>query len=566
MKYCTKCGNQLEDEMLFCQKCGTQCYQEVYTNNTEPNDYREYWGLSYKDIESGRTISLTPDGIHIYKKSFIPLMSTRADKIIPYSEVIDVVSKRATALSSGYISIITATDGVDQKANRTMLLQDTNTALFKRKNEPEIERIYRAIRDICNLGSGTYEGTVNSLSNQPKPTNTKMVALLIPIIAVLLIFAIISSNKTNNSSTNEVNTESGVNIIHDVSKYANISSEELISLLGNPDDVSDTTCQGAFNVPCKTFFYDNADGLGEVSFDLVNNSVVMFTAYNTFPYQEGDSILTRFGLAKGENCAVDDSSNEAIRYRCPTENVDDFWISLIDGDTFGFLKVTYDMFYYEEWYMPIGSSEEVDIKTDTEITVKSLMKSPKSADFPWYDWKYGKNPFYIGVSSYVDAQNSFGAEVRSEFYFVYTTSSHELIYAIFDGEVIVDNGYVPTEKLVMQLAYGEDVELSETAYSSDNVTEYDYGTEQSETEYSAYDAAEYDDYSEETYYEDDDFNYSNDDLEYMREIAEMEWRNEFTSEEIIIEDYEEPERDLDGIVTHLSPEEYEEMQNSAMGE
>ena len=24
MKYCTKCGNQMADDMLFCQKCGTK--------------------------------------------------------------------------------------------------------------------------------------------------------------------------------------------------------------------------------------------------------------------------------------------------------------------------------------------------------------------------------------------------------------------------------------------------------------------------------------------------------------------------------------------------------------
>ena len=24
MKYCVKCGNRMEDDMLFCQKCGTR--------------------------------------------------------------------------------------------------------------------------------------------------------------------------------------------------------------------------------------------------------------------------------------------------------------------------------------------------------------------------------------------------------------------------------------------------------------------------------------------------------------------------------------------------------------
>lgn len=447
MKYCTNCGNQLSDDMQFCQKCGTQCYQADNTNPPERTDYSEYWGLSYKDIESKKIICLTPEGIHIYTKPLFPFMAARIDKIIPYAEVIDVVSKRATAFRSGYLSIITATDGVDQKANRAILLKDKNTVLFKKKNEPQLERIYRAIKDICNLDSSDYEENRNSLSHQAKPKNRILINVIAVISVIFLIILILNNHKGQPSSA--PNSEN-ITMIHDVTQYANISSEELISKLGNPNNVSDSVCQGAFSVPCKTFFYNDIEGLGEVSFDIVNNSVVMFTAYNTFPYQNGDGILPQFGITKGESCAVDDSSNEAVRYRCPSDIVDDFWVALIDGDTFGFLKVTYDMFYYEEWYMPLSSSEEINIKTTTETTIKSLLKAPKTADFPWYDWKYGKNPFYIGVSSYVDAQNSLGAEVRSEFYFIYSSTTQELIYAVFDGEVIVDNGYIPTETLVMQ--------------------------------------------------------------------------------------------------------------------
>lgn len=29
MKYCHKCGNPLEDDMLFCQKCGTKAADPV---------------------------------------------------------------------------------------------------------------------------------------------------------------------------------------------------------------------------------------------------------------------------------------------------------------------------------------------------------------------------------------------------------------------------------------------------------------------------------------------------------------------------------------------------------
>lgn len=50
-----------------------------------------------------------------------------------------------------------------------------------------------------------------------------------------------------------------------------------------------------------------------------------------------------------------------------------------------------------------------------DFILKSL-KSPKSADFPFLDWKVtplGKSRFV--VTSYVDSQNSFGANIRTIF-------------------------------------------------------------------------------------------------------------------------------------------------------
>lgn len=46
--------------------------------------------------------------------------------------------------------------------------------------------------------------------------------------------------------------------------------------------------------------------------------------------------------------------------------------------------------------------------------VKANLKSPATADFPWFDFKYWNKPeqIYI-IKSYVDSQNSFGAILRS---------------------------------------------------------------------------------------------------------------------------------------------------------
>jgi hypothetical protein len=48
--------------------------------------------------------------------------------------------------------------------------------------------------------------------------------------------------------------------------------------------------------------------------------------------------------------------------------------------------------------------------------IEANLKAPSTADFPWFDWqvkKTGENEYL--VKSYVDAQNSFGAQIRTNF-------------------------------------------------------------------------------------------------------------------------------------------------------
>lgn len=67
----------------------------------------------------------------------------------------------------------------------------------------------------------------------------------------------------------------------------------------------------------------------------------------------------------------------------------------------------------------------------------------------------------------------------------------------------------------------------------------------------------------------DSMQLENEDLEYMRKIAEMEWRNEFTTAEIKVDmtnnNTVNGERDLDGIVSYLSDVLREEMTSVAYG-
>ncbi|WP_035121250.1 hypothetical protein [Corynebacterium freneyi] len=60
---------------------------------------------------------------------------------------------------------------------------------------------------------------------------------------------------------------------------------------------------------------------------------------------------------------------------------------------------------------------EIEARTQCQDLVEQRLKAPKTADFPWLDgeWKYTPVDGGYKVESYVDAENSFGAQVRSHF-------------------------------------------------------------------------------------------------------------------------------------------------------
>ena len=82
------------------------------------------------------------------------------------------------------------------------------------------------------------------------------------------------------------------------------------------------------------------------------------------------------------------------------------------------------------------SSEEVNQwEVECQSQVKAMLKSPSSAKFG--GWKYGKNKKQIIVQGYVDAENSFGAEIRSQFQFKINRKTEAITSFIFDGQELM---------------------------------------------------------------------------------------------------------------------------------
>ena len=88
--------------------------------------------------------------------------------------------------------------------------------------------------------------------------------------------------------------------------------------------------------------------------------------------------------------------------------------------------------------LTVTFSEKDSIVVYGKDVVRSVLSAPDAAKFPGIlDWGFTKNPDnqQITASAYVDAQNAFGATVRSEFTLTYSGSN--LVSFTFDGVKII---------------------------------------------------------------------------------------------------------------------------------
>lgn len=78
------------------------------------------------------------------------------------------------------------------------------------------------------------------------------------------------------------------------------------------------------------------------------------------------------------------------------------------------------------------TDDELAIKMYVKDIVKEKLKSPSTANFPSYStWNVSKSGNTYSVSSYVDAENGFGAEIRTYFSVDVTISDGMMSYSNF---------------------------------------------------------------------------------------------------------------------------------------
>ena len=308
-----------------------------------------------------------------------------------------------------------------------------------------------------------------------------VVLLVIITLSLLLISCNNDSDETNNFDSNTDSSSSSENsnngeidsslepIVFDITQFNGVSSEKLVSILGFPDNITETNERGFTSFPCRLYDYENYE-YGFLRFDVINDKVTAITINGEIPYNNG-KVLESLNV----NLTNDDYISENDMYKkweYPTDDIDLIHITLIDSNKnlYKSLSVEFDSRYYKEWNLPNfhGTISPGEYNILSKNFVKSLLISPNSANFPSFDWTYARNDYYFYAESYVDAENAFCSEIRHHFNIFFYNDTETIAYAVLDGETIINNGYIATTDLIKKAAGGDNTDSSSNPPTDDS--------------------------------------------------------------------------------------------------
>lgn len=233
-----------------------------------------------------------------------------------------------------------------------------------------------------------------------------------------------------------INNES---TIIDTEQFAKISPDELISIMGEPDRKEETSYTNPRNevYPLMVYTYKN----GGYEFLIIDNKVVSLTVYGSenekIPYSSDTSLFRAFGINQSNNKVKLETGETVSRYESLSDKVEEFWVERDSkNENVEWVKIRYDKIYFGELpRMAMSVSEKTDFQLRCQKGVESLLKAPSTAKFPSItEWYFSKDKEKIIVQSYVDAQNGFGAQIRSDFRVTFSASGETVTSLIFEGQ------------------------------------------------------------------------------------------------------------------------------------
>ncbi|MEK4425864.1 hypothetical protein [Solibacillus sp. FSL K6-1523] len=146
-----------------------------------------------------------------------------------------------------------------------------------------------------------------------------------------------------------------VKVIIDTTQFSNISSEKLISIMGEPEKVEDyewTIPSTQKSIVGKLYIYEK----NKYEFVLFDDAVARLNVYSgvywgydesTFQFKKGEDVIKAFGILETyKNMARTVNTGLVEKYSPVAKGIDEVGIFEIDNDTFGMARITYNSDFY----------------------------------------------------------------------------------------------------------------------------------------------------------------------------------------------------------------------------
>lgn len=304
-----------------------------------------------------------------------------------------------------------------------------------------------------DLTSQSPTGNMNFVEcrNQQNPSNMGTVAMVCGIIGLLLTMIFIGiipsviamilgivcivENKPNKKRAFIGITLSGISFFLFLVMTVFVTGTDGSSRMNANQDkeITTETQQNINEVDDEKDFVSQLSEYIDISVaEKANDIIINQLNFSEVEFREKMGETTNFEIALDGVLAVLTASDDVYRIFIP----DSDYVFYEDGA----VKMTAQQFND----VTIDSYEQTAYYSIAQEIVESYLKSPKSADFPSIAFNSGdigmkKSGDIVVVQGYVDAENSFGAKIRSQYTVEFKVTdldsfSYELIYTNIDGK------------------------------------------------------------------------------------------------------------------------------------
>lgn len=166
------------------------------------------------------------------------------------------------------------------------------------------------------------------------------------------------------------------------------------------------------------------ENIANKAYDILKNQI----GFSELEYKEKIEGLTNYEINADGYGVIITASDDVYKIFIPNSS----HVFYEDGE----VKKTYKEFKDGI----IDSAEMPYYYSIAQIIIEQCLKSPKSANFPWSDKiSYQKKENLVAIKGYVDAENSFGVDIRSNYivqFYVHDLENliYETTYIEIDGE------------------------------------------------------------------------------------------------------------------------------------